>query len=423
MSFFKRSAFFVGLLIVLFGIGSVDVSAQLSSSQTLAPAPVRIEVLERQDCAHCQAEREYLEQLQRERTDIIVQLYDIDTPEGKQLFDAVTAKADLVKATPTTIIGGSIFSGFNSATTDSQKIEQLIEQNRSSKIQGFQSYLAASQVTPVEKNFGSVCDDGSGICMTPVREPVLITIPFSGTTFDISMWTLPFLAAVIGFFDGFNPCAIWVLATFLLVLMQLGSKRQMWFVVGSFLAAEAVMYYLILNVWLKVWNFVGMDRLVTPIIGILAVGGGLFFLYEWYKSLGTEMACRVVNMEERSKIIRKIKSIATGKFTLITFGAIVLLATSVNIIEFACSIGYPQTFTKILEMNNLNFFQTQGLMLVYILFYMVDDLIIFGLALWGFNKIHLTESFSRWSALLGGLLMIFLGWLLIFYPAILRSFS
>ena len=135
------------------------------------------------------------------------------------------------------------------------------------------------------------------------------------------------------------------------------------------------------------------------------------------------MACRVVDMEDRSRIVRKIRQLATSKFTLLTLFGIVVLAFSVNIIEFACSIGYPQAFTKIIQVNNLGFWHTQYLMAIYIFFYMVDDLIVFGLALWGFDKIHMTEAFSRWSALLGGLLMLFLGYMLIAHPEILRSFS
>jgi hypothetical protein len=416
MKLWQRS---IGSLGIIIGI----IVAIPSTFAQDAPTKVAVEVLERQDCAHCLAERAYLDRLQQQRSDITVRLYDIDTPEGQQLFDAVAQKADLVKATPITIIGGSVFSGFDSEATSGKRFEQLIETNRTSAIRGFQDYLKNGQSGSATESIGAVCSGTGETCTTPVTEVApSVDLPGLGTVSHLT-WSLPALAAAIGFFDGFNPCAMWVLVTFLIVLMQLGSKRQMWMVVGSFLMAEAIMYYLILNVWLKVWNFVGMDRLVTPIIGLVAIGGGCFFLYEWYKSLGTDMACRIVNMEERSKIVRKIKAIATGKFTLITFGAIVLLATSVNIIEFACSVGYPQTFTKILELNHLNFFQTQGLMFIYIFSYMVDDLIVFGLALWGFNKIQWTESFSRWSALLGGLLMLFLGWLLIFHPAILRSLS
>ncbi len=385
------------------------------------PNPVQIEILERADCAHCQAEKAYLEQFQRTRSDVSLRFYDIDTPGGKRLFDAVTAREGFSKITPTTIVGMSVFQGFDAPETTGKRIDTLIESNRGVTDQGFENYLKSSDAGAVAQD-GAGCDTAGGICTQP-KEPLYVKIPLTDKVIDISTWTLPALAATIGFFDGFNPCAMWVLVTFLIILMQMGSKRQMWIVVGSFLAAEAIMYYLILNVWLQVWDFIGMDRIITPLVGIVSVVGGLFFLYEWYKSLGTEMACRVVDMEDRSRIVRKIRQLATSKFTLLTLFGIVVLAFSVNIIEFACSIGYPQAFTKIIQVNNLGFWHTQYLMAIYIFFYMVDDLIVFGLALWGFDKIHMTEAFSRWSALLGGLLMLFLGYMLIAHPEILRSFS
>ena len=90
-----------------------------------------------------------------------------------------------------------------------------------------------------------------------------------------------------------------------------------------------------------------------------------------------------------------------------------------NIIEFACSVGIPQAYTKILELNNLSFLQTQWYTFLYIVFYMIDDIIVFGLALWGFNKLHATEKYSRASMLVGGVLMLILGALLILAPNLL----
>ena len=197
----------------------------------------------------------------------------------------------------------------------------------------------------------------------------------------------------------------------------MGTKRRMWVVAGLFIAAETVMYYLILNVWFTTWDFVGLDRIVTPIVGVLALGGGVFFLYEWYASDGT---CKVVNLEQRSKISGRIRKLATEPFTWVTALGVIGLAFSVNIIEFACSIGIPQAFTKIIELNNLGFWQTQGLMLNYIFFYMIDDFLVFGIALWGFEKLYLTERYAKWSNLLGGVLMLILGALLIFAPQFLR---
>jgi hypothetical protein len=185
---------------------------------------------------------------------------------------------------------------------------------------------------------------------------------------------------------------------------------------GTFIFAEAVMYYLILTVWFRTWNFIQLDRIVTPIVGIVSIGAGLFFLREWHKK-NTE--CVVTDIEERQKIRHRIKELAAQNLNLVTFIGILGLAFSVNIIEFACSIGIPQTFTKILEINNLGFLPSQFLMFVYIFFYMIDDLIVFGLALWSADKMHLTSKYSQASHLIGGVVMIILGLIMLIRPSLL----
>jgi hypothetical protein len=81
-------------------------------------------------------------------------------------------------------------------------------------------------------------------------------------------------------------------------------------------------------------------------------------------------------------MIQRIKYIASQPMTIGVFFLTIFLAFSVNIIEFACSIGIPQAFTKILEMSILTPIQKQMYLLLYTLFYMVDDLIVFGVALY-----------------------------------------
>lgn len=105
--------------------------------------------------------------------------------------------------------------------------------------------------------------------------------------------------------------------------------------------------------------------------------------------------------------------------TVATAVGIIGVALSVNVIEFACSIGIPQTFTGILEINTLSFWTQQWYVLIYILAYMVDDFIVFGFALYGFDKLHASEKYSKLSTLIGGILMILLGGLLLFFPDIL----
>lgn len=380
-----------------------------------------IEVLERSECRHCESEREFLRDLESSRSNVSVRFYDVEE-EGKELFNRVTARERLPKSTPVTIVGGVILQGFDAPQTTGKRIEALLDASSGKPQITFSDYLAkpSGETGAAERIPGSSCDDGSS-CPPPTEESLLVRIPLTEKTVDVSRYSLPTLSVVLGFVDGFNPCAMWVLVTFLLMLSHVRSRKRLFQVAGLFIGAEAIMYYLILNVWFATWDFVGLDRIVTPIVGIIAVGGGLFFLYEWYTSLGTEMACRIVDAERRSKIVSKIKSILSEEFTWIAALGIVGLAFTVNVIEFACSIGIPQAFTKILELNDIGFLGTQGLMALYILFYMLDDILVFGLAVWGFDRIHGAEKYSKWSALVGGVLMLILGSLLMFQPEILSG--
>jgi cytochrome c biogenesis protein CcdA len=381
-----------------------------------------IEVLERKDCGHCQTERAFLSDMLRRRSDMSVRFFDIDTAEGQDIFKRITAREGLAKATPITIVGGNIVQGFDAPETTGRRFEALLEASRGKKSVTFEQYLSgtADAGSRTERIAGATCEDG-GVCPLPSSEKAVFRLPFTEKMVDVSEYSLPTLAVVLGFIDGFNPCAMWVLVTFLLILSQTKSRKRLLQVAGLFLVAEAVMYYLILNVWFTTWDFVGLDRIVTPIVGMVAVGGGLFFLYEWYTSLGTEMACRIVDAERRSKILQKIKAFVSGEFTWLAALGVIGLAFTVNVIEFACSIGIPQAFTKIIELNDLGWLSTEGLMAIYILFYMFDDMLVFALALWGFEKLHLTEKYSRWSALVGGMLMILLGYLLIVHPEVVSQ--
>lgn len=377
---------------------------------------VLVEVFERDDCQHCQDLRQFLKSFESvpENPRIEVVAYDVRTEEGLKSFRQLAEKEGLSQATPIILIGNHVIQGFDQPETTGVMLGRIIEAQMGKPRVGLTAYLSQDEGV-VERVEAGTCDTEKGCVLE--EEPFLVKVPFIGVI-DVARYSLPTLAAVLGLIDGFNPCAMWVLVTFLLVLIQMRSRERLLAVAGLFILAETVMYYLILNVWFTTWDFVGLDRWVTPLVGLLSLGGGVFFLYEWYTSDGT---CKVVNLEERAKISGRIRKLATEPFTWLTAGGVILLAFSVNVIEFACSIGIPQAFTKILEMNNLSFVGTQSLMFIYILGYMVDDFLVFGLALWGAEKLHMTTQYAKWSNLVGGILMLVLGSILIFAPSWLRA--
>ena len=408
MNFFKKL-----FITALIGLGIFTMPIAQAADKVVDE--VRIEVFEREDCSHCRDEKAFLNNLSKERGDLIITYHDISDPDHKKHFNQLTELEKIPKVTPITIIDSTLIQGFDTASTTGKKIEALVKGAKGKKQLTFEEFIKAGGSKNVETAAGTCDSEGSLQC--DIQKPdYLISVPFIGPV-NVSKYSLPTLSLILGFVDGFNPCAMWVLVMFLTILAEAGSRKRMFQMAGIFIFAEAVMYYLILNVWMTAWDFVGMDKIVTPIVGVVAAGAGSYFLYLFYKK---DQECKVGNLETKRKTSEKIRSYASKPMTILVFFGVLGLAFSVNIIEFACSVGIPQTFTKILDLSSLNWAGKQFYNALYILMYMIDDLIIFGIAMYSFDKIGLTtHKYTRASHFIGGLIMVVLGLILLINPTLL----
>lgn len=406
------------LIFSMFLVNQINYSAGNSQGKK-----VKIEYFGRKDCKNCANLEKFLKELSTKRDDFEYVEHKIDeNEENKAFFDETTSKLKLVKGTPIIYIDGHIIQGFNTADTTGKEIESLINSAKAKdKILTLKEYVESGQNGNVSSN-GAVCT-GDTVCEMPgltkgVKNQVLVNIPIINKTIDLTNYSLFTMSIILGTIDGFNPCAMWVLVLFLTALIAVGNKVKMFRVAGLFILAEAVMYFLILNAWIYTWDFVGLDKWVTPIVGIVGIAGGIFFIKNYLKK-GDTLECEVTDLEQRAKISRKVKDIANKPFTLLTALGIIGLALSVNVIEFACSIGIPQTYTKILQINEVPFWIRQFYTFIYIIGYMVDDIIVFGFALMSINKLQLTTKYSKWVNLFGGILMIILGLIMLIKPSLL----
>ncbi len=388
-------------------------------------------VFVRDGCHVCHNEEKFLDENSEIKNKFEVTLLNIGEKENQQKWEQLVAKHKLSKVTPITLVGGEVLVGFSEKTTG----EKILNKNINHKKYGLDYYLKDSQQSADE---GYTCQvDTSSSCSleptnsdnkntvgkinTTTKQNLLMTLPFFGEI-NVKEASLMAMSSILGFIDGFNPCAMWVLLTFLIILSQIGDRQKMVYLAGLFIVAEGIMYFLILNVWYQTWDFIKLDQITTPIIGLIAVGVGGYFLYKYYKNRGGKIACEVTSLEHQQKTVAKIKEVVSKPITIITTLAVLGLAFSVNIIEFACSVGIAQSFTKILELNELNFLMRQWYIFIYSLFYMADDILIFALAIFGYQKFaSVGAKYSHLSSLLGGLLMIILGLLLIFRPDLLAG--
>ena len=110
-----------------------------------------------------------------------------------------------------------------------------------------------------------------------VWRPESVSLPFLGEV-RLAELSLPVLAVLLGLADGFNPCAMWALVYLLSLAASLRDRKKIWLLVGSFVLASGVLYFLFMTAWLKVFLLVGYLRPLTIAIGLGALLVGVYDL-------------------------------------------------------------------------------------------------------------------------------------------------
>jgi len=147
------------------------------------------------------------------------------------------------------------------------------------------------------------------------------------------------------------------------------------------------------------------------VIGLVALGGGIWQVREVIETKGA-IVCEVTDEESRKKTMTRIQKIVSSPITLGTIAGIIALAFMVNSVEFVCSAAVPAVFTRVLSLAGLTTFQYYSYILLYVLFFMLDDLIIFGTAAFALTS-NLGDRYAKYSRPVGATILIILGLLLL----------
>jgi len=160
---------------------------------------------------------------------------------------------------------------------------------------------------------------------------------------------------------------------------------------------------------------IGYLLIVRIIIGSLAVVFGIYNLKKVFsKTAGT---CEVTQSELRQKILNKLKETALHKRLTPAIIGIILLAAAVNLIELACSAGFPAIYTSLLANQQISGTSYYFYLLLYVFFFMLDDIVVFSIAMITLRVTGINAKYSKYSNLIGGIIILILGILLIFKPS------
>jgi len=340
-------------------------------------------------CSHCNDQEPFIEKLKNEYPSINITRHDATTSAGSALLSKMLEQLEIEDepSFPITIITvsedqGWVFGGWESDDTTGREIEAALEQ-----------CLAGD------------CPPSAG-----QRPRDTIVLPWIGEIV-LADYSLPALAVILGLVDGFNPCAMWVLVYLISLVATLRDRRRIWLIVGSFVLASGILYFLFMTAWLNAFLLIGYVKPVTIVIGLVALGGGILQVREVVKTKGA-IVCEVTGEESRKKTMTKVQRIVSSPITLGTIIGIIALAFAVNSVEFVCSAAVPAVFTRVLSLAGLTTLQHYGYILLYVLFFMLDDLVIFGTAALAATS-NLGDRYAKYSRPVGATILIVLGLLLL----------
>ena len=399
MIYMKRIKYLIFIIIVsLFYIMPVK-----ADNQNL----VNIYLFHSSTCPHCREEIKMLDNLVDEYPYVKVYKYEISDPDNGALMAKVADIYNIkITSVPFTVIGNKTFSGYNSELSKRKFVGAIEYYEKYGYNDLIAEYLGYGQPSfEVDENAPSINEYLSDYGNYTFNLPLIGQV----NTKDLA---LPIIAIIMGSIDGFNPCAMWILIFLLTMLIGMKDKKRMWLMGMCFILTSGIIYFLIMLSWLNVALVASKIMIIRILIGIVAIIGGFISLKG---SIGKkEVGCEVTDDKSRKKIMNKIKKFTKEKSLLIALIGVITLAISVNLIELACSLGFPVMFGQILALNNVNIIERILYILLYVLFFLIDDIIIFIIAATSFKITALSTKYARISKIVGGIILLLIGILMIF---------
>lgn len=388
-----------GLLLVLMGM-------------TEPPHPpdqkegVDIEVFVQKGCPHCESAKRFLNNLQREHPHL--RIYMVDVSEQTQALARLKALARQygVKqiGVPTFFIRQELIVGYESENTTGKRIQELLSRPPPS---------SPEQRSPGLCDLASKEGCSSQRHSPEAKPPPGVEIPFLGHR-GLTDLGLPLFTLVLGLLDGFNPCAMWVLLFLLSLLATLRDRKKMALIAGTFVLMSGVVYFVFMAAWLNVFLVIGYSRGIQVALAMVALLIGAINIKD---GMGQrkEFALSIPKSAKPGLYVR-LRRIIQAEHLAGALVSVIVLAAFVNVIELACTAGFPAMYTEILSLQGFPAWKYYSYLVIYNLAYIADDVLMVGIGVITLSHQRLQAGQGRWLKSISGIVMVGLGVILLFVP-------
>jgi len=350
-----------------------------------------------QTCPHCAREERFLGELEEKHPEIKINRFVVSKRDNvgllEEFYKEYEVPVEYYGMVPITFTNERYFLGFN---------EEIRE--------GIEGCILECEKDNISKGNTTIIDlEGN------------INLPVIGKI-NIKKYSLPVLAVVLGTLDGFNVCSLGALVLILGLVLALGSRKKVLIFGGLFILTTTVVYGFLIVLWYQIFSFfVPYMRVMEILIGLLGIGGGIYFLRQFVKFKKQGPACEISMGEGivsrfSSKFQQSFKE--SGSIILL-LGSVLLFAGIITIVEFPCSAVVPVAFAGVLVQSQLSIFHYLLYIALFVLFYMLDEIVIFLIAFFTMKIWLASNKAIIWITLIEGIILSALGFYYLFNFSVL----
>lgn len=359
-------------------------------------------------CPVCEKQKPFMEMLEASYPQIELHSYEVwfDDEKRKLFFDMAAAAGFEPQGVPTTFIGDKVWVGF----TDSMKpeMEAAIAACIDSACPDPAEGLAEAQQ-------GGLVEEPKTASQTRLELPLIGVI-------DLNAHSLAFSTTLIAFVDGFNPCSLWVLSILLALVIYTGSRFKTLIVGLTFLIVTTTLYGLFMVGLFSVFSYISYLKWVQILVAVIALVFGLVNIkdYFWYKK-GFSFT---ISDKHKPSIYSRMRNVfSSGKSIWAMIGATFFMAVGVSLIEIPCTVGFPVLWSNLIAAQNVSRLDFAMLLGLYLLIYLIDELIVFITVVVTLKASRLEEKHGRVLKLIGGTVMVTLAFVMAINPELMNNFS
>lgn len=373
------------VILIFFIFLATLIARPVFAQEEVNPPKVEVSFFYSETCLHCKAESAFLDKIAPNYPEVTINRYLITDTDHRQLLIDLLRKGGNEKylgLVPITFVNDEFFLGFNDENGTGKQIEDSIKRQLSS----------------------SVPSDGTSADKSKIILPLIGEI-------DLSKYSLLMQAVILGFFDGFNVCSLGALIMILGLVLILKSRPKIILFGGLYILVSTLVYGFLIFLWYQLFYYLGpLIPIMNIFVGILGIGGAIYFFRQFLKSRKADLTCdsqgnKIVN-KQSLKIQEAFQK--SGKIWGLIIG-ILIFASIITVVEFPCSAVIPVLFAGIMAHAKVSLIGYIFHLAAYILFYILDEIIVFLVAVFTMNIKIASGKAMKWLSLIEAIVLFGLG--------------